>query len=431
MPDHDTHLDEQLTDLRTDLRNDVSLPHPAAILERHRQRRSRRRLQAGAVAAVLVVGALMPTLRSTNAAPATGGPPTADTTPTSTDDRLVTNLQFAADGTGYATRFHLPDDGPGEPIPPFDATLLTSSDGENWDEVGTIPIPERTDLYLIGDLTVLGPEELVVDWRSEKNPTSSASARIHSTDGGRTWQDVPMPDVVTEVVPAIPDHAELVPACSVDPTKRPPCTTPSFTVVLPGTGTSAVLANPPPLLTPVPGSLPTANGRWWAVGQQPDTKDWAITVSADDGRTWNTVTLDLDLANDSRSNNIRASVVSMDDSLYASFVGPVPNNRETLRGVFRSDDDGRTWRQTWTPAPDQDDLPVTGTLVAGDDGALRLRESPNLLTFTDGGTTLTHTVHLGLGMVGWTRKGYVSGWRSYYELSTDGINWTKYDLPME
>ncbi|GAB3449595.1 sialidase family protein [Actinophytocola sediminis] len=414
MPD----VDDRFAGLRESMYNAVPLPDPGTVAQRYRRRRTRRQLQAGAVVAVLMISALVTQLPLRDSGLSFGSPP--GTTPGG-PEQFVTDVQFAADGSGYALRTHFSDaEGYDRP---FAHTLLAATDQENWTEVGPVPIPERGDVALAGDLVVLGPNELVVDFVNIGRRTSSRSARVHSGDGGRTWQEVPMPAVVTDTVPAIPEGAQLRSACAIEPVNRPRCETPTFTVVQPGTGASAVLAAAPPLVTPMPGVIPTAAGHWWALGQVPGTSAWAISVSTDDGRTWTTSELDIDVP------NARASVVSQGGSLYASIVNHTMDGVENgLRAILRSDDDGRTWQRTWEAAEEQR-IELTSELVAAEDGTLKVHASPDRYTVTDDGRTLTRDGQPSVEVIHWTRAGYVATKKSSYLLSTDGISWRDHQVP--
>ena len=421
MPD----VERQLAILRDELRGAVPVPDIGTVAERHQQRRIRLRMQIGAVAAVLAVSGVVPILRQLDVEEPPPATPPAVTTPppqTAPGSPFVYEMQFADADSGYALRCEGVE---GADPPPCPLTLLATDDLENWVEVGPVAVPERTDVDHIGRLIVLGPDELVVDWSNVDDGSSSASARVHSDDGGRTWQNVPVPGVVTDTVPAIPDGAQLQPAC-VTATRAPVCATPTFTLARPGSGAAAVLADPPPLSNPEPGALPTADGHWWAFGHVPGTERWALAVSTDDGRTWTTTPLPSDLPQ-----HLWMSVVSQDGVLYASASSADQQDDYGLRAVLRSDDDGRTWRRTWKPAEGDDLIQLNGTLVAAADGTLSIDKLPGMYTSTDGGRTFEPGRQERLGPVSWTRAGYVALGIDSFEFSADGVDWRRFDLPPE
>lgn len=111
--------------------------------------------------------------------------------------------------------------------------------------------------------------------------------------------------------------------------------------------------------------------------------------------------------------------------------GTRPGGEQELLALFRSTDDGRSWQRTWRPTADA--VPgLLRSLVAGADGSLRLyRDGPDngVYTSTDGGRTLTRSGSTRLGPVIWTRAGYLAWSQEQVEVSTDGLNWTRSDLP--
>lgn len=423
MPD----VESRLTELRDELHAAVPVPDLATVTDRFRQRRTRRRMQLGAVAAVLAVSAVVPALRQLDVRQPAAPPPTTSQTTSQTSPTpgvtVLFDVQFAEDGSGYTVRGRC-EEGTGEVLTrPCALTLLTTDDLETWVEVGPVPTPDRDDLHPVGQLSVLGPNELVFDWAATGDGAGSESARMHSADGGRSWQDVPMPAVVTDTVAAIPDHAALQPAC-LAALQSQACGTPTFTVVWPGPGAPAVLADPPPLSNPRPGALPTADGQWWVLGNVPGTARWALAVSTDDGRTWTTTPLDDGLPTD-----LSMSVVSQGGTLYATASGTEPGDSAGLRAIFRSDDDGRTWERTWRPVEGQLAPGHMAGLVAAADGTLHVYEYDRAFTSSDGGRTLEVTAEGRDGFVRWTRAGYVAVGTDSFELSPDGVHWREYDLP--
>lgn len=417
MPD----LDRRLTALRDDLRATVPVPELDGVARRYRQRRTRRRTMAGAVVAVLAVSAVVPALRQLEPVPATGTPPPPRTTGEAQTVPFVNQVQFTDAGHGYALRTDCENDG--SRCAP---TLLASADLTDWEVVGSVPRPRPAagvdHLDDLVDLMVLGPDEIAVDWQPGPGPHGSGVSRVYSDDGGRTWREVAVPTEVTDVVPSIPDGARLEPGCP----RVTSCLTRTFTVVRPGSGTSAVLADPPPLRDPVPGAVPTDDGYWWVAGERPGKPTWSLAVSADAGRTWHTsaTTLPISVAGSWR-------VVSRDGILYASVYGEAPTGEDGLLAIHLSDDGGRSWQRTWALAEHPEFDGFYGSLIAAADGTLILMAPDEAYTSSDGGRTLTPAEPEGDGPVDWTRLGYGALTEQGFALSADGLEWRRFEIPLE
>ncbi|MCT2587128.1 sialidase family protein [Actinophytocola gossypii] len=410
MPD----LDRGLAALRDELRAAMPMPDVDSVARRHRDRRIRRRTVIGAIVAVVVVSVAVPVLRQLEPIPPTGtSPPTVGG---SSSVPFINRVRFTDGGHGYAVRALSPDG-----KPPNEATLLASDDLTTWEEIGTIPKPEpAAELGHLTHFMVLGPDEIALDWDTF-GIGGPEKTRMYSDDGGRTWRHVPVPATVTDVVPAIPEGAELQPGCP-----RPwDCRTSTFAVVRPGSGTSAVLADPPPLRNVVPGAVPTADGYWWVVGQPPGAEGWALAVSADDGRTWTTSPVIFPA-----TERGQWWVVSRDGVLYASVHAEAGSGEPGLLGIYRSDDGGRTWEQTWSRSKHKDLAGYFGTLIAAADGTLIVSAPDEAYTSADGGRTMVPREPRG-AVVSWSRLGYIAITERGYELSTDGLEWRRYEIPLE
>lgn len=117
---------------------------------------------------------------------------------------------------------------------PADCTvelLATGDGGEHW-RSHPVPIPKSVPGRFLPLLYVLGEDEVVASWFLP-GATDAAERRLRSEDGGRTWQPVAMPRVVTDTVPAIPDGALLVQACAKTVTGGARCAEEGFAVALP------------------------------------------------------------------------------------------------------------------------------------------------------------------------------------------------------
>lgn len=419
MPDLD--LDAELGRLRDGIRQSVPVPNFDRVLERSRQRVVRRRMQIGAAVAVLVVSVAVPLLRAGMAPDQVepAGPPARTTEPTVPDHPFVYEGDFADREHGYALRAECSQDGA------CTVELLATGDGgEHW-RSHPVPTPDGVPRRFLPRLYVLGEDEVVASWFLP-GAVDAAERRLHSEDGGRTWQPVAMPRLVTDTVPAIPDGALLVQACAKTVTGEARCAEEGFAAVLPGTGASARLANSPPLWGATAGRFPTADGHWWAVGRTPGTRNWAMAVSEDDGRSWTTTPLDFEGA-PARGG---WSVISTGGTLYASASGVQASSVNGLLAIYRSDDRGRSWQQTWHWDDDAMPRETLGLPVALPDGSVMINAAGGKgRTFLseDGARTFTEVERRYVGAAFRTRMGYLARpvdvpWDAF-QISTDGEHW--------
>ncbi|MPZ84350.1 MAG: hypothetical protein GEV28_29730 [Actinophytocola sp.] len=422
MPDLD--LDTELGRLRDGIRQSVPVPDFDRVLERSRQRVVRGRMQIAAAAAVLLVSVAVPLLRAGMAPdPVEPATPPAPATPSQQmmpTEPFIFDGNFADEDHGYAMRADC-DEGPA-PQDCAEILLATDDGGDRW-TTRALPKPENLPNGALGRLWVLGEDEVAVDWNGS---LAAQARRVHSTDGGQTWHPVEVPLVVTDTVPAIPDGGVLVVGCPKLVGVGWQCDETGVDVVLPGSGEPARLANPPRLDEPQPGPITTRDGRWWVVGRQPGTRQWAAAVSDDEGRTW--VISPLGFAGTPAQEGW--SVVSAGDTLYASAVGMQIADRYGMLAVLRSDDGGRSWERTWQW--DEDAMPrdTLGQPVGLPDGSLMINAKGGKgRTFVseDGGRTFTEVKRRYNGGAFWTRAGYAA-WpadmpNDKFQFSADGEHW--------
>lgn len=415
MPD----LDTELTALRHRMRDTIDQPELVDIAARARARTTRRRMQWGAMAAVLVVAAAVPLLRGAVAT----DPPAADRPdgPVISSKPHLTGIEFVTPERGYAVESNCAYSGTD-----CRYDLLTTSDGGgSW---ATRPLPPTADGKIFTrfyGMYVLGENEVMIDRTTPDN----RNERIISVDGGRTWSVVAEP-IVAAPSPTISAAGALVSGCPPivgDVDVR--CAT--VATILPD-GRTSLLANQPPLNHPVPGYYPTTEGTWWVSGQDPATGELAVAVSRDAGWTWTTRTLGLPVAEGWRD---YVSVAEHDGTLYVSVAAPNTTPRSMLTAMFVSTDDGRTWTRTRTYAEDEVPRSAAGDLVvtrSGDVLVNSLFDDRKTYVTTDGGATFTEAERPFAGIVFRVRAGYVEvPWRRVktdHAFSADGVEWRPFTV---
>jgi photosystem II stability/assembly factor-like uncharacterized protein len=187
----------------------------------------------------------------------------------------------------------------------------------------------------------------------------------------------------------------------------------------PGSGMTVTAPTQPPLEFKQAGSSATEDGRWWVSGRHVNTGSWAISVSADEGRTWSTS----EVAVDGTPSLDGWAVVERNGVMYAT----ASTYRELL-GVWRSTDDGRSWTRTWAPGAGRELPGVLGMPIAAGDGSLLLPTGTTTYVSTDQGRTFTRTGEELFGMVTWTRAGYLRSNVDEFALSSDGLRWREFTV---
>jgi RNA polymerase sigma-70 factor (ECF subfamily) len=399
-----SELDTLLAALRDDLRTAIAPPDLAEIGDRARQRTARRRMQVGAVAAVVAASVVVPVLRSVP-----GDPPLTDALPAS----MTFELDFADADHAYAlgSDCEYPD-GPCEFV-----LLATDDGGRSW---ARRTLPDDDVVSEPVRLMVIDASRLIVDLTPSGTATSH---RFISADRGRTWRDVGW-GVLT--APAqIPGNAPIEQMCVDKPTSND-C---RFGIAVLSSDGKRVVPTPgqPPLIELRPGGLATEGGHYWVAGIEEASGRWAISVSSDRGATWATTRLSLP----GEPGMIDAwAVVESDGVLYATLQGSIANGPIGLLAVFRSTDGGQSWTNPWRATPDTVLQAVLGGPVATADGRLLVYSAATgTYESRDDGRTFTKAARQLPGPVTWTRGGYVAeGQDGGYAISADGIDWRTFEI---
>jgi hypothetical protein len=393
-----SELDSQLRGLRDDLHATIPPPDLSEVAGRARQRTVRRRV-LGAIAAVLVVSAAVPVLRSLP----TGTQAGEQGTPA----RSTYDVDFADADHGYALRGMCRGSSNG-----CEFTLLATSDGGRTWQRRTLPPPaSKISNYFNATLYVLSPDEVVIDRPAEPN---WETRRIYSDDGGRDWR-VAEPWYAPDFAP-VPENGVLTVSCSTDLIGTDMCAV--IGTIQPDTGTMVRVPEQPKLTSGRLGTTATAGGQLWVVGRK-ENAGWTVAVSGDSGRTWTTTVLDVP----GIPTTDRWAVVERNGVMYLT-----AGTTYDLLAVWRSTDDGTTWTRTWAgtgtnwlPSP-------AGSAIAAGDGSLIVSDGRSTYVSTDQGVTFRRTGDAAPGTIRWTRAGYLRSGSGGFALSTDGVKWRSFEV---
>ena len=393
-------LESSLRELRDDLRSSIGRPDLRQVAGRARDRAVRRRMQIGAITAVVLVSVLVPVLRSLPTDRQSTEPPRVP---------MTYQVDFADPRYGYALGTAC--DGPEVPCA---FTLLATTDrGTTWRQ-RTLPadgVPFASSVLL-----VLARNRLML-YRAPLG-TGGSTELFASDDGGRTWYEhEPSPGAAGP----IPAGARLQRICA-----GTGC--PIGVGAVAADGRLAPAPAQPPVEVRVVGEVATSGGRYWVVSQVPATRAWIISVTSDTGLSWYSSTVELPaqawLAREPWS------VVEARGVLYATALGNIGTGPFGLVAVFRSFDAGVSWTRTWQATPTTLVTAVTGGPVATSDGRLLLYSRVEGTLESTDGSRFTPADRQLPGRVTWTRAGYLAEVEdNEYELSSDGLTWRRFTLP--
>jgi photosystem II stability/assembly factor-like uncharacterized protein len=404
-----SELDTRLAELRDGLHESLAPPDVSTVADRARQRDVRRRMQVGAIAAVVLVSVAVPVLRSL---PADGGraadPPAAPPTPYEVD--------FVDAEHGYA----LGSDCEAEDEPCSFTLLATADGGRHWERRA---MPDEDGTYTLVQMTAFDADRLMLSRASTDEEVGYSS--IISADSGRTWREVRQFGLGPPS--RIPAGGFLGMTCIGTAEDQSDSCDYGIGVSLPESGTVAPVLTQPGLIEPQPGDSATAGGHHWAVGRDPVTGTWAVTVTADEGETWTTTPIDLP---GEPARNDPWAVVEGGGVMYLTAVGSVSTGPVGLLAVYRSTDDGKSWTRTWRTTETEDLQAVIGSPVATEKGHLLVYSASRGTFGSTDGRRFERADRQLPGEVAWTRGGYLAERPDHaYELSTDGVEWRKFELP--
>lgn len=388
-----SELDTALEGLRDELTAAIPLPDVEHVTGRAR---TRRRLQLGAIAAVVMVAVAVPALRALPSGSPVGTPP----------DQSKTGyvLDFADPDHGFAIGRRCETNSKGCSF----SFYRTTDGGRDWRKM-TLPAPLSADTgYFSTNMYVVGPDEVVIN---RLGRSLERVDRIHTTNGGRSWHEVEPPWFHDATIPLGP-RSLLGGTCIQIPSAAETCS--GLGTIQPGTAINAGIPTQPPLGQLMQnGPVATKDGKWWSVARNDETGRWTMSVSADGGRNWSTS--DLNLTDTPGSGSW--AVVERNGVMYAT-----AGSAARLLGVWRSTDDGQSWTRTWTHDGGQWIPGLIGTPIAASDGSLVLSNGITNYVSTNQARTFEQTGEKVAGTVRWTRAGYLRSDGNVYATSSDGNN---------
>jgi hypothetical protein len=424
-----TDLDDRLELLRADLAARI-VPPPLTTAVTGSVDPPRRRLTAALVAAgvvaVMATGAVLArSQRQPNTAPASPNPASSTHLPSATDTpssatsavpALPTRLLAAADMAdgrhGFALIQICRPDGSSCRV----TSMSVTEDAMHWVQ-RAVPSSRANDGTTDSGgtawpgLTVLGPRSVYY----QAAPSGPGSG-FFSSDAGVTWAAVPAG--VNGTVASIPTNAVLQASCPTG--GADPCTTVALTVRLPGNGQLVKLSHQPDIAVESANAAPLPDGSWWVSGNRGGAP--ALAVSRDQGRSWTSSLLPGLVGRQL----FISSVTGAGGRLWALDIGQLPDVKNGLLGVYRSDDNGRSWVVAWKAKPGKQPRSAQGVGIAAVDRLVICDESQPQRGWASGigGATFEQTTCPAAGWPQWSRVGYRSFGDKTMSFSPDGIHWT-------
>jgi len=427
-----TDLNDRLELLRADLLSRIVAPPPLAVFNRNgRPRRNQMAaalVAAAVVIAVLTTGALLTRgNRHPNSQPAAAIaatypssahliPATAATsqvTVAAGKDRSVASADMADAQHGFA----LIENCTANASACGPSTVAATQDGIRWVQ-HPVPAPPNDPLvtmYAGGTvaptLTALGPRSVFY----QASPSGPKSGYF-SSDAGATW--TPVPPGVNGTVTDIPTGASLQAGCPTGGTD--PCPTVALTVRLPSNGHLARLVHQPDLAVDSANAAPLVDGAWWVSGSKGGQH--AVAVSRDQGQTWTSTILPAAAG----QYRFTSPVTGAGGHLWALGIGQLPDVKNGLLAVYRSDNDGKSWESAWTAKPGEQPRSAVGVGIASSGRLTICDENQPQRGWVSGdrGVTFTQTVCLAGGAPQWSKAGYLGRDGTNLIVSRDGIHWT-------
>ncbi len=297
-------------------------------------------------------------------------------------------------------------------------SISVTADATHWVQraVPSSPVNDGTTAGAVGmvspGLTVLGPRSVFY----QAAPSGPRSG-FFSSDAGLTWTAVPAG--VNGSVAAIPSNGVLQAMCPTG--GADPCTTVALTVRLPGNGQLVKLSHQPDIAVETANAAPLADGSWWVSGNRAGKP--ALAVSRDQGRSWTSSLLPAVGGQQLFLSNVTGS----GNRLWALDIGQLPDVKNGLLAVYRSDDNGRSWAVAWRAKPGREPRSALGVAIASGNHLVICDESQPQRGWAAGigGATFEQTTCPATWGPRWSRVGYLSYSDKTVSFSPDGIRWTR------